>query len=232
MKLLTGAVMLAAVFSMGAQAGLTNTSLFTEGDKGATLHVETGLEWLKLDYTKGLSYNEVLSEMGNGGMFDGWRFPSYDEALVYTEEALSRVDGLTFGDRSDSVSKPHVNEAYTVFRNIGFTDGSLTSNGAKESVGLYYDNSGTLRSVEAYVNGIHTYSGYIRYNSSRSQDKDTSYAKYGFLLVSDGGTTLTSINDPTINANNPDAPINDVPIPLVGSLGALMLIGMRRKRVA
>jgi hypothetical protein len=63
----------------------------------------------------------------------------------------------------------------------------------------------------------------------------TSSAHYlGVFLVSDGGTTLSSINDPSLNINNSAAPINNaVSVPLPATLGLLGLslagFGLRRK---
>jgi len=45
----------------------------------------------------------------------------------------------------------------------------------------------------------------------------------GVLLVSDGGVTLSSINDPSLNIQNPQAPINQVSAPLLGGFGLMTI---------
>jgi hypothetical protein len=58
----------------------------------------------------------------------------------------------------------------------------------------------------------------------------TTGKKYGTWLVSDGGTTLSSIQDPSLNSNNANAPVNEVP---AGGLSLLTLAAfgllLRRK---
>lgn len=59
--------------------------------------------------------------------------------------------------------------------------------------------------------------------------------QYGVYLVSDGGLTLSSINNPEININNPKSPINQVSdVSAHAGLGILgmflMCLGFRRLR--
>jgi hypothetical protein len=56
----------------------------------------------------------------------------------------------------------------------------------------------------------------------------------GMFMVSDGGTTLSSQQDPAINANNPAAPINNVSAanPATLSLLGLSLMGLSFRRRA
>lgn len=63
----------------------------------------------------------------------------------------------------------------------------------------------------------------------------------GVYLVSDGGTTLSSISNPNLNINNPNAPVNQVPdapadVPVNAGFGllglALMALGLRRRKSA
>jgi hypothetical protein len=63
---------------------------------------------------------------------------------------------------------------------------------------------------------------YLNYHTSPAKN-----ASSGVFLVSDGGFTYSSINTPTINANNANAPA-DVPAPFLLSLVALAFT-FRRK---
>ena len=55
-------------FSGMAQADLVATDWKTSGDALATLHEETGIEWLKLYNTLDNSIEEALSQTGEGAL--------------------------------------------------------------------------------------------------------------------------------------------------------------------
>ena len=59
--------------------------------------------------------------------------------------------------------------------------------------------------------------------------KDLNYnngaAGYSWWLVSDGGVSLSSINNPEININNPDASINDVSAPVYFGAFTFAMLG-------
>lgn len=218
-----------SALSINAHAGLVNSSLYYEGDALITLHEETGLEWLKLTETDGMSYNKIVEEISDGGKFEGWRLPSYEEARTYTAEALKVVTGMRFDDTNVTWNGPHINELKALFMTIGTTIGDLntTSMGVN---GLYYDEGGGVKSISAFRTGNDTYNGYARYDYDSFQRKDVSSSSTGFFLVSDGGISLESKLDPEINANNPNAPINNVPTPLIGALGFFALFSMGRQK--
>lgn len=67
------------------------------------------------------------------------------------------------------------------------------------------------------------------YNQWGDLTTDFSHGNYSVWIVSDGGATYSSLNEPTLNINNPNSPINaSAPLKL-GALG-LMLVGMRRRK--
>ncbi len=234
LKMITLATL--AACSMGVNASIIDSSLFVEGDKRATLDTDTGLEWLKLSETKGYSYNEILQEIAYGGEFSGWRLPTYEEAIGYVAAVLNSTghNNINTSINHDGVSDPHISQVRSILADVGATLGSTSTmySGAATGVtGLYYNNDGDLKYVYAYTNGIHTKSGNIFYNYTDSQKKDVGNDVKGFFLVSDGGDTLSSTLNPEININNPNAPINDVPTPLIGAFGILALLAAGRKKV-
>lgn len=81
--------------------------------------------------------------------------------------------------------------------------------------------------------GLTTFNSLSGLINSGRRDTEYSLSRFGVWLVSDGGTTLTSINNPTLNLNNPKAPINmaDVSAPAgLAAAGVLMLmLGARRR---
>jgi hypothetical protein len=225
-----------AACSMGANASIIDSSLFVEGDNRATLDTDTGLEWLKLSETKGYSYNEILQEIAYGGEFSGWRLPTYEEAIGYVSTVLNSTgySNISTSGTHDGVANPHINQVRSILADVGATLGSTSTmywGSATGVTGLYYNNDGDLKYLYAYTNGKHTQSGHIFYNYTDSQKKDVGNDVKGFFLVSDGGDTLSSTLNPEININNPNAPINDVPTPLIGAFGILALLAAGRKKV-
>ena len=94
----------AALMSISANAQLVAQN----GAFGINTLIEdtrTGLSWLRLDLTEGLSFAEVTSQLGAGGMFSGYQLASYQD-----------VQGLL----SNIVSPP--SPEYINFYQFGSTD--------------------------------------------------------------------------------------------------------------
>jgi len=97
--------------------GYTATSsLFTANDG-------TQQEWLHLDQTTGLSYNNVVAQLGTGGLYDGWKMARLAEVGRVTSEVL----GWDWSDRSIA---PGWNEQY-----VGHNKGVTNIFGSSYSVG-------------------------------------------------------------------------------------------------
>ena len=86
MRIIKKYYLLSAIVCLGAMimpchAGAT---LMSQDDAmfglGSITHdTDTGLDWLDLTVTQGLSYNNVSSQLGAGGSYDGWRYASTAE---------------------------------------------------------------------------------------------------------------------------------------------------------
>ncbi len=59
-------------FTCNAGAALLDHGSFTTDSS-------TGLDWLDLTATKGYSYNYVVSQLGSGGLFEGWSVANGDQ---------------------------------------------------------------------------------------------------------------------------------------------------------
>lgn len=70
----TAALLLTFMVS-GAHAGFTHTDWRYSGDEDAVLHEETGIEWLTMNNSKGLTFAEVDNQMQDGYYFDGCVMP-------------------------------------------------------------------------------------------------------------------------------------------------------------
>ena len=74
-KLILGASILLLV-SGQINAALIERDWQTTGDGLITYDASTGLEWLDLTATADMTYNEVTSQLGVGGGFEGWHYAS------------------------------------------------------------------------------------------------------------------------------------------------------------
>ncbi len=81
MRRLLFALALGAV-STGAGAALVSTDWQAAGDNLITEDTATGLQWLDLSETYGLSYEFVSSQFGAGGQFEGFRYATQDEVVA------------------------------------------------------------------------------------------------------------------------------------------------------
>ena len=77
-RLLVIATLAAGLISTQASAAFVPTDWKLAGDGLATLDKQTGIEWLDLTQTKGMSIQSVLSQL-DGGSFSGWRLPTSSE---------------------------------------------------------------------------------------------------------------------------------------------------------
>ena len=203
-----------------AHAGYVYTDWKTEGDQLAVLHEETGIEWLRFSNTINMSVNQVK----NDPTFVGWRLPTAEEVDVYFSsffETHSHLSGVNKGN--SSIINGYSGQA----QNWADTNGKSTTSPIR-SYGFGYTDNGTV----AFY-GLSYASGKTNFRYAvEGYTEDTASPYFGIFLVSDGGTTLSSINDPTLNANNPNAPVNTVSTPF--TLGALLMVmggiaGRRRK---
>ena len=71
---------LCLIFSTNVSAMLIDTGT-------TTIDTDTGFEWLDLTTTVGLSYNDIDSELGLGGAFEGWRYATGTEIEGLFESA-------------------------------------------------------------------------------------------------------------------------------------------------
>ena len=72
----------ALVLSSSVNAAIISTDWQTSGDNLITTDTESGLNWLDLTETNGLSYNYVSSQLGVGGQFEGFRYATSDEVVA------------------------------------------------------------------------------------------------------------------------------------------------------
>lgn len=243
-RLLAGVALLASL-SFQANAELVHSDWKTLGDAKATADIDTGIEWLKLNNTKNMSINQVMAETGKGGLFHGWRLPTSEEVQTLVETVWSQY---SFNDEATATkySSGGYRGATNTWRTwMGTTRYYLTGDGSANnrywySYGLHVENDGSVAMSGSYRRQKYVWGNYNHWANlhddlnvgTTAYDQDYTHVNFGVFLVSDGGTTLSSINDPTININNPSAPVNVSAPFLMSGLGMFGLSLVRRKKQA
>lgn len=225
-KLLVIATLAAGFVSVQANAAFVSTDWKVAGDKYATLDTETGLEWLDLTRTAGQSIDDVAARLTT--TYKGWRFPTFTEIIdlmtvMFPMHSAYAVTTPLAG--SGTASK----NAARTFSDL-FLTGVTTS--PRWAEGLFTRDNGVVSMTGVYYGNN---SQYWTPNNNYVYSSSTKNTQFGVYLVSDGGTTLSSINNPALNINNPNAPINmaDVSAPAgLAAAGVLMLMLGARRRAA
>ena len=84
MKKYSQRIALAALIILSG-LGPARAALVAYGD--FTTDTDTGLDWLDLDLTLGMSFNQVNAELGAGGLFEGWQVVTQGQAHKYLTNA-------------------------------------------------------------------------------------------------------------------------------------------------
>jgi hypothetical protein len=247
MKLRKLAVLVLCMGSLSAHADVVQMDWLSAGDNKGFLDERTGLEWLDLNVTEAMSVDTVLAQTGVGGTYEGWRMA--DKAEVYSLfDTLAASSLYRLGPTSTAATVANSGSSSAWSRTIamvyvmGYTH---TQNNLTKTAGVFQnpDSNGGYSVGQVYTSrGTSSYNSYLYWDQYTNLFDDGSWSSatalgdIGIYLVSDGGTTLSSQSDPTLNSNNPNAPINDVSVmaPAYFSFGFLALAGglLRRKIAA
>jgi hypothetical protein len=213
-----------------AHAEYTTLDWEVEGDEAAFFDTDSGLEWLTLPETANMSISEVAAELGEGGLFEGWR-------LATAFEVTSLTESLTgYAETGSVTSQTRYSKVESVHRDFSSWFGWVkeTSSGSSWNVkynftsyGLYLDGDDTLMAgVRHYhdpksTTTIH-YSSYA-YNQYDNANYSVDYVDddYGVFLVGDGTATLTMRN-----AIAAQVPVNGAGLALL----SFMALGFRKKK--
>lgn len=206
---LVAATLLLSITS--AQAALVESNWKNTSDALATLDTETGIEWLDLTNTRGQSINGIEDLMGQGGRFEGWRVATSTEVIqmiakVFVSQPLitdQDPGNYNFNDITTNLDVRRFTQKFGVTYAQNNSDRIHIRN---YTWGLYKDDSG-----QVFFSGVYdTLNNYdVGLYLNRSQTADYHSTKHAVYLVSDGGTTLSSQLDPSINnvsATNVSAP--------------------------
>lgn len=239
MKLIIAAsVLLGASFS--SSASFVHTDYLVEGDQKASLDTSTGIEWLKLPNTSGMSLDEIMQATSRNGELRGWRLPS-DEEVTDLMSKLYRNDyrnnGPYFSVGSTRFEKDII-QNYDWYRYMGTNHRySYTYDKSKPrayksyTYGLTVSDGDSLKRYGYYTEERYYYGSDLTFAASISYDYSQAPGiNDSYFLVSDGGVTLSSKGNPDLNQNNPDAPVNDVPVGVLFSGFSLLGLGLLQRR--
>lgn len=182
------------VLSYDANASFVHTDWKTAGDAQATLDSSTGLEWLKLNNTAGKSLATVRAEIDT--LYEGWRLPTEVEVMQLFRNLLGNNYAYVEGEAATQRNFVMPTEMRAIARAF------LGDSGGGTAYGWYM-----LQSIPNSIGGSGLWINGHWYNWTYSLTQG-GRGGTGVFLVSDGGATLSSINNPNLNINNPNAPVN------------------------
>jgi hypothetical protein len=197
-------------FSGAANAELVSSHLNVIGDNLVTVDTSTGLEWLDTSLTRGDKYNDYKA----GGF--GFRLPTYEEFETLYINNLTEIENPYV---AGSINLGYNSDDFAWMATL-FSTNQTEINYEAVSIGIYKHERGD---VEVFNINASSASGL----SVNSGWRISSYFyKYGVMLVSDGGVSISSINDPSINQVSS--------VPLTSSIALFGLSGLLifRKRKA
>jgi MYXO-CTERM domain-containing protein len=227
-KTLIAATLLLSITS--AQAAFVESDWKNAGDALATLDTITGIEWLDLTQTVNMSINDVEGFTGEGNIFGGWRLPTRVEVTQMMINAFpSQASRVSAGGQFAVINATTDNESdrfRALFGNVS------TSPTVDYNRGLFKNDPN--QSSLLLRSGVFDQrkDDYIVLSSEKDVSGDYNYSAitFGVYLVSDGGTTISSIDDPSMNANNANAPVDNVSSPALLGLMGLGLFGFAARR--
>jgi hypothetical protein len=208
-----------------AQSALVTGDWKNTGDTLATIDTDTGIEWLDLTLTANQTYNSVIGQLNT--TYAGWRLPT-DSEMDALLNAYLPSNGPAVNGLSTSYTPSNADHALALdFANkLGLTRDDSYSG----AYGLYLNEQGAGRVSGTQVQKTNTHYQLALEMSSAFNPETFSAPLFGTFLVSDGGTTLSSQLDPSINSNNSNAPTIDVSAPALLGLMGLGLFGLASLR--
>lgn len=235
-KIFAAAFVLAlSLSSSPASASFVYTDWQATGDKKALLDSSSGKEWLRFSQTGAKSINDITNLLST--TYAGWRLPTNAEVV----QLVTNIYGGLNLNFHEVAARGNYYSMYLGANRFA----SWLGNGNKTAVthgGLYYDEDGKVRMFGTYMNEGGAYTITVGLESSYLYSATSRGAwSLGVFLVSDGGTTLSSKLDPTLNVNNPSAPVNqpppqlppvaDVSAPIgLGAIALLLIAASRRRK--
>lgn len=245
-SIVSAIILASGLISAQANAAFVATDWKGNGDALATLDTNTGLEWLDLTVTDGSTFGQVSGALNS--TLKGWRFPTHAEVSALMNSFFPYVGNnetpysQTVYTGEGASQEPLNGPEFTTLFGFTYLDWWHGSDWQGSIYGLFKDDDGDIL-LSGYHRRNHWNGFYITYHNVETNETGDNYGYHqaGIFLVSDGGTTLSSINNPMLNINNPKSPVNQVPDAPAdvsvhagfGVLGLLLMaFGFRRRASA
>lgn len=161
------ATFLIAVLSTNINAAIVSVDWQSAGDNLITRDSVTGLDWLDLTVTQGKSYNNILSQLEPGQLYEGWRYASRAEVLQLWNNMGAPIKYGTYISLS-SVEFQNINYAINLLGNTFESVSSslpLGAHGITATSSSRLAQSGYYKYVEGYAYRVSCDCMYIYYNS-------------------------------------------------------------------
>jgi hypothetical protein len=165
------------IITLALTSTFSNAGLITDTNNNSFIDEATGIEWMDFGVNNQYTYNEVVSLLGEGLQFSGWRLPTEREALDLWYNAFQdfpssfytnyRRDGLyndtylhggTLNSRYtyDGDPKPYFSPWDEEFDAMGFNSvwRAGTEQQQKISQGLFLNSEGNIATLK-YTNITH-----------------------------------------------------------------------------
>ena len=155
----------------------------TEGDSQVVLDTSTGIEWLRITNTDGMSVAQAEALLNT--TFEGWRLPTRAEVITFMQSNFPTRNLTNTPQNILAVGS----DARTYGNKMGYTYNTERSYGLFKS-----DSSGNAIAMSGVRVGY-----YIYHITPQSSSNTYKHGTKGVFLVSDGGVTLSSKNNPAIN---------------------------------
>lgn len=201
MRLKIMLTILVLTFSHAAVASLVNWDAFSSGDGLAVKDQSTGLVWLDLSQSAGLSYADA------GKQFDGWSYASYNAVEALLIKALPNLIVDSSGRGFNQNYQYACSNTSFCYSDAQAWQGLFGSTiGLRfyqtHSFGLYQDQDAKLRMGGSYLNGSGSGNLYgtafsVDYTSSYTSSSDPLFSTF-LILDSTIPESASSVDEPAL----------------------------------
>jgi hypothetical protein len=126
------------IVTFKANAATISVDWKVTGDNLITSDTATGLNWLDLTETSGKSRDDVVTQLGTGGVYDGWRYATSSEVVTLWGNIGVDLNGADLSWPDDPFEDPFVLDAVNLLGNTtcqadcaGFPYGTLGLTGSQ-----------------------------------------------------------------------------------------------------
>lgn len=225
--------------SMSANAAIQSIDS-SFGTDTITRDTATGLDWLDVTVTRGLSYNQVTAQMGSEGAYEGWRYATaaeFDQLITgfgYIAVNQNCASGVVHCDTNISGDSLIIED---MINTLGDTDKAYLDTispsyyPAPDGAGYTYGILGSQQSTGGRMDVAMIYDSESVVVSTGEDHND--WDDQVVTLYSEWKTSKSSLTVGSFLVNQSTAPTPAVPIPAAAWLfgSALVgLVGFKRKK--